>query len=80
MTFLQFYKHGSNYGALGFVGWYAYQYATAPTPPNNHIYIVYSLFPIIAATGITVAMWSLPDTSKQRVLYLVGLFTLGWLV
>lgn len=73
------YPHITNALALGFVGFYAYDFSTIAAN-GNHIYTIYRLFPLLAATAICIALWTLPKESLLRVFYLVGSFTVSWLV
>lgn len=73
------YPYATNALALGFVGFYAYDFSTIAAN-GNHIYTIYRLFPLLAATAICIAMWTLPKDSLLRVFYLAGSFTVSWLV
>jgi hypothetical protein len=72
------YPHTTNALALGFVGFYAYDFSTIAAN-GNHIYTIYRLFPVVAALAITLSMWRLPDNSLTRLFYLVGLYVIAWL-
>ena len=73
------YPYTTNALALGFVGFYALDFTTIAAN-GNHIYTIYRLFPLLAATAICIALWTLPKESLLRVFYLVGSFTVSWLV
>lgn len=79
VDWMRLYQYGTNAMALGFVGFYMVDFSNVATN-GNHIYTVYRVFPVLAALGICLAMWSLPKASLQRVFYLVGAVTVSWLV
>lgn len=76
---MKVYQYATNTGALGFLGFYAFDFANIAAD-GNHIYTVYRLFPVLTSTGIVFSMWTLPKESLLRVFYLVGDFTVSWLV
>lgn len=79
VDWMRLYQYATNAMALGFVGFYMVDFSNVATN-GNHIYTVYRVFPVLAALGICIAMWSLPKASLLRVFYLVGAVTVSWLV
>lgn len=73
------YKLGTNALALAFVAFYAVDFVNVAAN-GNHLYTIYRLFPVLAATAIAVAMGTLPENSLTRLFYLAGMFTVSWLV